>query len=74
MAIQDHQMSKVLIFYEALKIGTSLKTHNGEGGQNGGFGMDWSDFKWIFLLNYLLIDHYGPNNRVNSIAIGFGVF
>jgi hypothetical protein len=67
-------MAKVSIFYEALKSGTSSKSHNGEGGQNGEFGRVWSDLKWIFILDYFILYHEVPNNRVKSIPIGFGLF
>lgn len=57
--IQSHKISKGWVFYETLKIGTSSKTNNGEGGQNGEVVMVSIDLKEIFLMDYFILDHYG---------------
>ena len=62
------------IFYGALKIDTTWKSHNGEWEPNEVFLMDLRASKYIFMMDSFPLDHVALKYRVNSIFISFGLF
>ena len=53
---------------------TSLKMHNGEGGQNAEIVVVSIDLKGWFILETLILYNYIPNTMVKYIPMSFGIF
>ena len=62
-------MAKWWLFYEAFKFTTSLKTHNGEGGQNGEVLMVPIYLKGIFILETFILYNFGPIIWLNPFPL-----